>query len=647
MALIIATHDPAIAAELASEIVVLEAGRVIDRGDAVDVLPRHGRSAPSIGPVPVAVDGDAPTPAARDAAPSSSPPARSSKALLRVDNLAKFFPVRHGLFGRLRFVRAVDGVHLYVRRGETLAVVGESGSGKTTLARAILRLTEPTYGRVVVEGQDVVRMRSRELQAARRTMQLIPQDPSAALDPAMTVLDAIAEGIRIFRLAAGPDETRARVLDWLGRLGLHADLLGRRTRTLSASERRLVSIGRALAVQPSFVIGDDPVSALDAETQARVLSVLRNLQTENRTAFLLVTRDLSVAQNTSHRVAVMYLGRIVELAKTADLFDGYRHPYTQALLSAAPALAADRKRLRVVLEGDPPSAFEPPSGCAFHPRCPRAQKGKCDLQAPPLEPVAGETGHRVACFFPDAAWATKRTTSAFAFAFLKATKWPSSSAAGAYSRTPPVNCPVARLLETGGGVSVRRPILSGVVTDESCVTSHTFAASAYVACVTGVLYVSRWPYTWNTWCETCPGSGLMVIAAAKLSGSTGSKNVCNRLKTGLSSLPSTILGLPGSGSCRMYGIAAAMLVGLVLVSRLSIRLAPSPESTTAFTPATGAPASEAVGGPGANGMPIPPSVAPCEWPQNEIALGSNLIAAPVGDALAATFTAPAIRTSES
>jgi len=334
------------------------------------------------------------------ASAGSDPPAHRPKALVRTDNLAKLFPVRHGLLGRLAFVRAFDGVSVFVRRGETLGLVGESGCGKTTLGRAIVRLTEPTYGRVVYDGKDVLEMRPRELRAARRRMQVICQDPSSSLNPRMTVLDIVAEGIRVHRLASSRQEQRAKVSALVERVGLSPSVLCRHPHEMSVGERQRIGIARALAVDPEFIVCDEPVSALDAQSQERILDLLDDIQRERGIALLLIAHDLAVVRRMSHRIAVMYLGRIIETARTVDLFERRYHPYTRALFSAMPAEHATRKRLRVVLEGQAPSPLEPPSGCAFHPRCPRARKGRCDADLPQLDEIPGEAQRRVRCFFP-------------------------------------------------------------------------------------------------------------------------------------------------------------------------------------------------------------------------------------------------------
>jgi oligopeptide transport system ATP-binding protein len=302
------------------------------------------------------------------------------RPLVRVENLAKFFPVRQGFFSRLTFLRAVDGVTLHLLRGETLGLVGESGCGKSTLGRSILRLMEPTYGRVVYDGQDIVPMKPDELRGLRRRMQIIFQDPYSSLNPKMTVRDTVGEALRIHGLVRGAAEEEREVASLLDKVGLRADSMKRYPHEFSGGQRQRIGIARALAVRPEFIVCDEPISALDVSIQAQILNLLADLQDDLGLAFLFISHDLKVVEYVSHRVAVMYLGKIVETAKTADLFDKRYHPYTRALLSAIPVAEPGRRRLRVVLEGEVPSPLDPPSGCAFHPRCPISVE-KC--RAPP------------------------------------------------------------------------------------------------------------------------------------------------------------------------------------------------------------------------------------------------------------------------
>jgi oligopeptide transport system ATP-binding protein len=323
------------------------------------------------------------------------------RPLVRVENLAKFFPVRQRWFGKVMFLRAVDGVTFHVRRGETLGLVGESGCGKSTLGRAILRLIEPTYGRIVYDGRDIVPMKPEQLRSLRRKMQIIFQDPYASLNPKMTVRDIVGEAIRIHKLARGRAEEEAQVATLLDKVGLRREAMSRYPHEFSGGQRQRIGIARALAVRPDFIVCDEPISALDVSIQAQIINLLQDLQDELGLAFLFISHDLKVVEYLSHRVAVMYLGKIVETAKAADLFEKRYHPYTRALLSAIPVPDPGRRRLRVVLEGEVPSPLEPPSGCAFHPRCPRAQKGKCDTETPELTELVAGSAHRVACFFPE------------------------------------------------------------------------------------------------------------------------------------------------------------------------------------------------------------------------------------------------------
>jgi oligopeptide/dipeptide ABC transporter ATP-binding protein len=323
------------------------------------------------------------------------------RPLVRVENLAKFFPIRQGMFGRLTFLHAVDGVTLHVLRGETLGLVGESGCGKSTLGRTILRLTEPTYGRVVYDGQDIVPMKPEDLRALRRRMQIVFQDPYSSLNPKMRVRDIVGEALRIHKIVRGAAEEEKEVALLLDKVGLRREAMDRYPHEFSGGQRQRIGIARALAVRPEFVVCDEPISALDVSIQAQILNLLSDLQDDLGLAFLFISHDLKVVEYVSHRVAVMYLGKIVETAKTAELFAKRYHPYTRALLSAIPVPDPGRRRLRVVLEGEVPSPLDPPAGCAFHPRCPRAQKGKCDRETPELTELVPGSNHRVACFFPE------------------------------------------------------------------------------------------------------------------------------------------------------------------------------------------------------------------------------------------------------
>ncbi len=320
--------------------------------------------------------------------------------LLQVDKLSKLFPVRGGLFTKSRFIHAVDQVTLYVRRGETLGLVGESGSGKSTLARTILRLHEPTLGRILFDEVDITRLPDAELRAMRRRMQYVFQDPYSSLNPRMTVREIVGEGIAIFKLAKAGAAADALAAATVEKVGLRSDMLGRYPHELSGGQRQRVGIARALAVGPDLIACDEPVSALDVSVQAQVVNLLERLQEELGLSLLFISHDLRVVQYTAHRIAVMYLGRIVEMGATADVAEKRHHPYTRALFSAIPSLDPDGKR-RLVLQGEPPSAMDPPKGCAFHPRCPKMEKGRCDVEAPALEELLPGTHHRVACWHPE------------------------------------------------------------------------------------------------------------------------------------------------------------------------------------------------------------------------------------------------------
>jgi oligopeptide/dipeptide ABC transporter ATP-binding protein len=315
--------------------------------------------------------------------------------LLKAQGLTKHFSGRPGLFGAKRPVlRAVDGVDLEVRQGETLAIVGESGCGKSTMGRLLVRLLDATDGKVEFDGVDLLSLEGRALTAVRRNLGMVFQDPWASLDGRMTVRDIIAEPLDIHRVAAGA-ERRRRVADLLEVVGLPASAADKHPHQFSGGQRQRIGIARALSLRPRFVVLDEAVSALDVSVQAQILQLLSDLQAEFGLTFLFISHNLAVVRNVADRVAVMYLGRIVESGPTQALFDAPRHPYTQALLSAIPVPDPERPRRRVVLKGDVPSALAPPVGCRFHTRCPVAQE--ICRQTPPIVTVGA--GHTAACHF--------------------------------------------------------------------------------------------------------------------------------------------------------------------------------------------------------------------------------------------------------
>ena len=319
-----------------------------------------------------------------------------SAPLVEVRDLAVRFPVRGGWLGRVTgAVHAVQHVSLDVARGETLALVGESGSGKTTTGRAILRLLEPSAGTVRFDGIDLATLDARALRTLRRRMQLVFQDPYASLNPRLTVGEAVSEGLVVHGLARGRGAD-ARGAALLEEVGLRPEFAARRPHELSGGQRQRVGIARALAVAPEFVVLDEPVSALDVSVQAQVINLLARLQRDRGLTYLFIAHDLGVVEHLATRVAVMYLGRLVELAPTAPLFAQPRMPYTQALLSAIPVADPGAPRERIVLAGEPPSPAAPPPGCVFHPRCHHpARDAACTRLVPPLEEKA--PGHWAAC----------------------------------------------------------------------------------------------------------------------------------------------------------------------------------------------------------------------------------------------------------
>jgi oligopeptide/dipeptide ABC transporter ATP-binding protein len=305
--------------------------------------------------------------------------------LLEVRGLKKYFPIRGGFFGRVRGnVRAVDGVTFWLQRGETLGLVGESGSGKTTAGRTLLRLIEPSEGRALFEGKDVFAMERDELRRMRRRAQIVFQDPFASLNPRMTVGDTIREVLTVHKLAKGK-AAESRVRELLQIVGLSPAHAERYPHEFSGGQRQRIGIARALSVEPDFIVCDEPVSALDVSVQAQVLNLLESLQRKLGLAFLFIAHDLSVVEHVSDRIAVMYLGRIVEMGDAAAVIADPRHPYTRALLSAVPVPEPGRKRERIVLAGDVPSPSNPPPGCPFHPRCQHPLKdADCAAIVPPL-----------------------------------------------------------------------------------------------------------------------------------------------------------------------------------------------------------------------------------------------------------------------
>ena len=323
----------------------------------------------------------------------------AKEKLLELKNVKKYFPVKAGVFRRtVDHVKAVDDVSFHIYKGETLGLVGESGCGKSTTGRTILQLLEATEGEIYFEGKNLLELNKKDLRDMRKDMQIIFQDPYASLNPRMTVADIVGEPLDIHNLADSKEERNERVLEILDTVGLGKEHMRRYPHEFSGGQRQRIGVARALAVDPKLIIADEPVSALDVSIQAQVINMMQDLQDEFDLTYLFIAHDLSVVKHISDRIAVMYLGKLVEIADKTELFENTLHPYTQALLSAIPIADPTYEKERIVLEGDVPSPVDPPSGCRFHPRCPKAMD-VCSEKVPEFKEYNDD--HYAACHLLD------------------------------------------------------------------------------------------------------------------------------------------------------------------------------------------------------------------------------------------------------
>jgi len=322
-----------------------------------------------------------------------------TETLIKIENISKYYPVTSGFFSRAQdYVKAVEGVDLIIIQGETLGLVGESGCGKTTLGKLILRLEEPTVGKIYFEGKNILECKPKEMRKLRRNMQMIFQDPYSSLDFRQTVGEIIGEPLIVHEPNISKHDRREKILKLMAEVGLRYEYIDRYPHEFSGGQRQRIGIARALALNPKLIICDEPVSALDVSIQAQVINLLQDLQEKYKLTYLFISHDLSVVEHIAQRIAVMYLGRIVEISSNEQIYKNPKHPYTRALISASPIPNPKIKREHIILEGDVPSPINPPSGCHFHPRCPKVLD-RCSKEVPKIKEV--DPNHLVRCFLYD------------------------------------------------------------------------------------------------------------------------------------------------------------------------------------------------------------------------------------------------------